>query len=61
MTFCFILRLGGAVLVALAGLLLGASHSIHLTNEHFGIAIALAAAFYGYREIARYFDEQERR
>ncbi|HYF06739.1 MAG TPA: hypothetical protein VD970_03905 [Acetobacteraceae bacterium] len=57
MTAGLMLRLGAAFVVALAGLLLGASHSIHITNEHVGVAIALAAVIYAYREIGRYFDD----
>ena len=58
MTSCLILRLAGASVVALLGLFLGASHNIHLTNEHFGIAMALLAAAYAYRQIGLYFDRQ---
>ncbi len=59
MTSSLILRLAGASAVALLGLFLGASHSIHLTNEHVGIAMALLAAGYAYRQIGRYFDTRE--
>ena len=56
MTTGLMLRILGAGVVAILGLLLGASHAIHITNEHAGVAIALAAAFYAYREIGRHFD-----
>lgn len=59
MTSSLMLRLAAAFVVALLGLFLGASHSIHLTNEHFGVAIAVLAAGYAYRQIGRYFDARE--
>ena len=60
MTMCMMLKLGGAFAAAVAGLFLGASHSIHVTNEHVGVAIALGAVFYAYRQIGRHFDAQDK-
>ena len=59
MTFSLMLRLAGAFVVAVLGLFLGASHSIHLTNEHFGVGMAVLAAVYAYRQISLYFDRAD--
>lgn len=59
MTMDLALRLAGAFVVALAALFLGASHAVDITNEHAGVAVAIGAAIYAYRQIGRFFDERE--
>lgn len=58
MTSSLMLRLVGAFVVAVLGLFVGASHSIHLTNEHVGVGVAVLAAAYAYRQIGLYFDRR---
>lgn len=48
-----------AALVGLAGLLLSHVEQPLLSNDRLGALIFLAAAFYGYRVVARHFDRAE--